>query len=65
LGEEYRSSNSLLCSFLQSQVFSLAPYSQTILAYILPPLWGTKFHTHAKQQAKGQHYFRNVERLSR
>jgi hypothetical protein len=31
---------------------SSAHYSQTPWAYSLPPMWGTKFHTHAKKKAR-------------
>jgi len=60
LGAEYKSLSSSLCSFLHFPVTStllgsntlLAPYSQTPSAYVPPPVWVTKFHTHTKQQDK-------------
>ena len=60
LGEEYRSLNSSLCSFLHSPVTSSllgqnipsTPYSQTPSAYVPPSMSATKFHTHTKQEAK-------------
>ena len=60
LGEEYRSWSSQLCSFLHSLVTSsllgsnilLTPDSQTPSAYFPSSMWATKFHTHAKKQAK-------------
>jgi hypothetical protein len=53
LGEEYRGFSSSVCSLLlspvtSSQIFSSAPYSQTLSAYVPPSLWATKFHTQTK-----------------
>jgi len=61
LGEEYRSLSFSLCSFLHSpvtssllgyQIFSSAPFSQTLSSHVPPSMWATKFHTHTKQQPK-------------
>jgi hypothetical protein len=57
LGEEYRSLNCLLCSFLYTpvsssllgQIFSSAPYSATPTTYFPPSMWATKLHTYTKQ----------------
>jgi hypothetical protein len=62
LGEGYKSSSSLLCSFLHSpvtlslssQIFSSTAYSQTPSAYVPSSTWATKFHTHTKQREKLQ-----------
>jgi hypothetical protein len=58
-GEQFRSLNSSLCSFLhslgasplQTKIFSSLPYSQTPSAYVPFSMWATKFHTHTKKQA--------------
>jgi len=60
LGEEYRSLNFSLCSFLHFPVTSslLGPnilhsaLSSNTISLVPPPIWNTKFHTHSKQQAK-------------
>jgi hypothetical protein len=57
-GEEYRSLNSSLCSFLHSPYYliPLRPKcspQHTILtpsAYVPPAMSATKFHTHTKQK---------------
>jgi len=64
LGEEYRSSSSLLSSFLHSLVTSsllgpnilLTPYSQTHSAYVLPSMSATKLYTQTKKKKTRQNY---------
>jgi len=58
-GKVYRSQGSLLCSLLHfrllcpyAQISSEAPYSWRPSAYIPTTVWETRFHTHAKWQAK-------------
>jgi hypothetical protein len=37
-------------------IFSSAPCSQTPSVYVLPLVWGTKFHTHTKQHITCQEW---------
>ena len=56
--EEYRSLSSSLCSIIRyplscssyTQIFSTAPYSQTLSAYVPSSMRATEFHTRARQQ---------------
>jgi len=43
--------HSPVASSLSGPKSSSAPRSQTPSAYVSPSVWGTKFHTHTKQQA--------------
>jgi hypothetical protein len=47
-----QSLHSLVTSSLLVPISSSAPYSQTPLTYVHPPMWATMFHTRTKQQAK-------------
>jgi len=68
LGEEYRSLSSSLCSFLHSlvtsslltQMFSSAPYSQTLSAYVSSSVSATKFYSHTKKQTKSYFCISNL-----
>jgi hypothetical protein len=60
VGEQYRSLNTSLCSFLHSpitssllgQIFSSTPCFRTPSIYVPASMWATKIYTHTKQQTK-------------
>ena len=60
MGEEHRSLRSSSCSFLyycyliprRPKYSSQHPILKEPSAYVPPLMWGNKFHTHTKQQAK-------------